>query len=464
MTSTARPASHNKTAYWKELDTRHHLNPQSNFREIKRERGGSRIITKAEGVWLTDSEGARILDGMAGLWCVNIGYGRTDLGEAAARQMTELPYYNCFFKTANPPAVEFAAKLAEISPGDCNRVIFGSGGSETNDTFVRLARAYWSVRGEEKRVNFITRRLSYHGSTQAAASLGGLDVLHKRFGIPLPNFHHVLPPYPFAEKRAGEDSEAFGLRAAKAVEEKILELGPETVAAFLGEPVMGAGGVIIPPDNYWPEVQRICRAHGILFGLDEVITGFGRTGTWFAAEHWGLEPDTVSTAKGISSGYLPLSALLVSDRIAETYMDSGADFMHGYTYAGHPAACAVGLANVTAMQEECIVERFAEEGAPHLAAALHEALDDHPLVGEVRTLGGIAAVEMVADKASLRRFDPVGQVGITCREHCVTLGLISRAVRDSMVLCPPLIITNDEIDEMVARLRKAMDLTAAEVL
>ncbi|MGR4000899.1 MAG: aminotransferase [Alphaproteobacteria bacterium] len=452
------------TAHWKRLDVKHHLNPQQNYRQLKEIEGGSRIIVEAEGVWLTDSDGEKILDGMAGLWGVNIGYGREDLARVAYEQMNRLPYYNSFFKTATPPTVELAAKLAELAPGDCNRVFFGSSGSEMNDTFVRLARFYWSIQGQGQRVNFITREMSYHGSTQVGASLGGLQLLHHHFGIPLPNFHHVLPPYSFQFKQAGETDEEFGLRAAREVEKKILELGPETVAGFLGEPVMGAGGVLIPPDNYWPEVQRICRQYGILFGIDEVITAFGRTGRWFACEHWQLEPDTITMAKGISSSYLPLAGLMVSDKIAQVIIDSGEGFFHGYTYSGHPVACAVGLANINILQNEKIIENFDRDIAPYFRERLLAEFSEHPLIGEVRTIGGLAAIEIVANKASNQRFDPIGKVGTKCREHCSRLGVIARAVRDSMILCPPLIISRDEVDEMLRRLRLAVDLTAKEVL
>lgn len=464
MTTQPSDSTHNMTSYWKELDVKHHLNPQSNYRELKGKKGGSRIIRAAKGVWLTDSEGKKILDGMAGLWCVQLGYGRRDLVAAAAEQMELLPYYNTFFQTATPPTVELAARLAELAPADCKYVFFGSGGSESNDTFVRLALFYWSIKNQPKRVNFITRNFSYHGSTQVAASLGGLSPMHERFGIPLPGFHHVMAPYAYEHKLDGETDEEFGIRAAGAVEEKILELGADTVAAFLGEPVMGAGGVLVPPPGYWPEVERICRKHDVLFGIDEVITGFGRTGHWFASEMYGISPDTITVAKGISSGYQPLSGLILSERIVNEIMEHNEEFMHGYTYSGHPVACAVGLANIRALDEEKIIERFRTETAPHLEARLHENFDDHPLVGEIRVCGGLAALELVADPAKRTRFDSSRNVGAVCRDHCIRVGLISRAVRNSMVLSPPIVITRDEVDELVGRLRDAVDATALEML
>ena len=455
----------NSTARWKEMDVRFHLNPQNNYRALKAVAGGSRIVASAKGAWITDSDGNRFLDGMAGLWCVQVGYGRSDFAEAARAQMEQLSYYNTFFQTANPPAVELAARIAEVAPGDCRRVFYASSGSESNDTFVRLVRFYWSLKGQPQRTNFITREYSYHGSTQTAASLGGLRPMHERFGIPLPGFHHVMAPYPFAERRDGETDEELGLRAARAVEEKILELGPDTVAAFLGEPIQGAGGAIVPPDSYWPEVERICRRHGVLFGLDEVICGFGRTGHWFAGPGlWGLKPDFTTVAKGLTSGYMPLSALLVSDRIAEELLEHDAEFMHGYTYSGHPVSCAVGLANLNALRDEGIIDRFRGEIAPLLGRMLRERLEGHPLVGEVRVAGGLAAVELAADREARRPFPPERGAGMVCRRHCIDVGLISRAVRDSMVLCPPLVVTPAEVDEITGRLREAVDRAAAELL
>ena len=455
----------NSTAHWKGLDIAHHLAPQNNYHALKHKEGGARIITESKGVWLTDSDGNRFIDGMAGLWCVQIGYGREELAEVAAQQMRDLPYYNSFFKTTTAPTVELAEALSNLTDGAMPYAFFGSGGSENKDSFVRMARFYWSVQGQPERKNFITRELAYHGSTQTAASLGGLQPLHTHFGLPLEGFHHVLPPYHFGFANEGESEEEFGKRAAQAVEDKILELGPETVAAFLGEPIMGAGGVLVPPSNYWPLVEKICRKYDILFAVDEVINGFGRTGRWFAHEHWNLKPDFMSLAKGISSGYVPLSAVLVADRVAKVLIDSGKDFMHGYTYSGHPVCCAVGLENIRILQRENIVENFADDMAPYFARRLQELFADHPLVGEVRVFGGLASIEMVPDKKGdpRKRFSPMGQVGVQCRTHCLNNGVISRAVRDSMILCPPLVMNREEMDEMLSRLSKSIDATAKEL-
>jgi len=295
----------------------------------------------------------------------------------------------------------------------------------------------------------------------ASASLGGMKPMHDLDGLPLPGFHHVRQPYWFGE---GGDAtpEDFGKAAAKAIEDKILELGPDTVAAFIGEPVQGAGGVIVPPASYWPEVQRICKQYGILLIADEVICGFGRTGQWFGSDTFDIAPDLMTLAKGITSGYLPLSAVMVGKRVADVLWEKGGEFAHGFTYSGHPVACAVALENIAILEEENLVQRVREDVGPYLQERL-ATLADHPLVGEVRGIGLLGAVELVADKASHARFKPEGRAGTICRDYCFKGNLVSRAVRDTMVVSPPLIITKAEIDELIARLRKAIDLTAKEL-
>ncbi len=452
----------NTTVRWRELDVRHHLSPFTDYKTLKHGEGGSRIITHAKGVYLTDSEGQELLDGMAGLWCVNVGYGRHELAEAAYRQMLELPYYNTFFKTATPPAVELSEKLAQIAPAGLNRAFFGSSGSESNDTVVRLVRRYWNLKGQPEKAAIVSRTYAYHGSTMASASLGGMAPMQEGFGLPLPGFHHVMPPYWFDFAEPGESPADFGRRAAKAVEDKILEIGPDKVGAFVGEPIQGAGGVIVPPETYWPEIQRICRAYDILLVVDEVICGFGRTGHWFASEHFGIEPDLMTLAKGITSGYVPLSAVLVSDRVGEVLEAGAGEFAHGYTYSGHPVACAVALANIDLIERDGLIAKVREETGPYLAEKL-QGLADHPLVGEVRSLGLIGAIELVEDKATRRHFNPLGRVGTLCRDHCFANGLVMRAVRDAMVLSPPLIIEPAQIDELVVKARHCLDLTARDL-
>ena len=451
----------NSTAQWRASDIRHHLHPFTDTKALA-EAGGSRIITKAQGAWLEDSEGNRILDGMAGLWCVNVGYGRKELAEAAHRQMLELPYYNTFFNTATPPPIELSEKLAELAPGDLNHAFFASSGSEANDTVVRLVRHYWNLVGRPGKKTFISREHAYHGSTMASASLGGMAAMHGQADLPLPGFAHVMPPYWY--DYGGDLSAAdFGLAAAKAVEDKILELGAENVAAFIGEPIQGAGGVIVPPETYWPEIQRICRQHEVLLIADEVICGFGRMGHWFASEPLGIEADIMPMAKGLTSGYLPLSAVMVSDRLANDLIEEGGEFYHGFTYSGHPVACAVALENIRIIEQEGLVERVREDTGPYLQTTLRDALADHPLVGEVRGMGLIGAIELVEDRASRKHFEPLGRVGGLCRDHCFANNLILRAVRDAMVFSPPLTLDHEEIDELVKRVKQCIDLTAKDV-
>ena len=442
-----------------EEDLAHHLHPFTDYKALAEE-GGGRVITHADGVYLWDADGRRYLDGMAGLWCVNVGYGRRELVAAAAQQMTELPFYNTFFKTTTPPAAELSRVLSDLTPGNFNHVFFANSGSEANDTILRMVRHFWHLEGKPERRVIISRRNAYHGSTTAALSLGGMDAMHRQGGI-IPDIVHVAQPYWYGE--GGDmDPDEFGIQAAGAIEEKILELGAERVAAFIGEPIQGAGGVIIPPKSYWPEVQRICKKYDVLLICDEVICGFGRTGNWFGLESFGIEADFLTLAKGLSSGYLPISAAMVGDRVARTFIDKGGEFFHGFTYSGHPAACAVALKNIEIIRREGLVERVRDETGPYLAKAL-KSLDDHPLVGETRSMGLIGAIELVEDKGRRQQFDPPGKVGTICRDHCIDNGVIMRAVRDIMVLSPPLIITPQQIDEMLALARKAIDLTAKDI-
>ena len=455
----ARPASKLETADWQELDRRHHLHPFTDFKALASK--GSRIITRAEGVYLWDSDGRRILDGMAGLWCVNLGYGRKELADVAHRQLLELPYYNNFFQTTHPPAVELADLLAQVTPAHLNRVFFTNSGSEANDTMVRLVRRYWELRGKPRRRVIIARENAYHGSTMAGASLGGMKVMHAQGGLPIPDIVHVMQPYWYA--LGGDESpEDFGLRAAQALEEKILELGAENVAAFIGEPVQGAGGVIVPPSTYWSEIGRICREHDVLLVADEVICGFGRTGKWFGSEHFGIEPDLMTIAKGLSSGYLPIGGLMVSDRVAEVIIEKGGEFHHGFTYSGHPACCAVAAENIRILRDEKIVERVENDTAPYFQSRIRE-LADHRLVGEVRGVGLLGGIQLVKDKKTRRLFARQGDVGMRCRDHCFDNDLIMRAVLDSMIVSPPLVISHDEIDELVDKARHCLDLTARDI-
>ncbi|ARS28145.1 aminotransferase [Sphingomonas sp. KC8] len=442
-------------------DIAHHLPAQANYKLIQ-DLGGSRIITRAEGSTIWDGDGHAILDGMAGLWCVAVGYGREELARVAYEQMLELPYYNSFFRTATVPAVELATKLAGLLGGELQHIFFNSSGSESNDTVFRLVRHYWTLKGQPERQIFISRRNSYHGSTVAGASLGGMAFMHAQGCLPIPGVEHVMQPYGFGEG-FGEEPEAFAARAADDIEARILAVGPDKVAAFIGEPVQGAGGVIIPPPGYWARVEAICRKYGILLVADEVITGFGRLGKWFGFQRFGFTPDIVSMAKGLSSGYQPISATAVSREIVATLRASDEDFVHGYTYSGHPVAAAVALRNLEIIEREGLVDRVARDIGPYFANAL-KSLDDHPLVGETRSLGLIGAVEIVAQKGTNRRFTgKEGAAGPVVRDACIAGGLMVRAIRDSIVMCPPLVITRDEVDRMIAIIRAALD-SAAPIL
>jgi putrescine aminotransferase len=334
-------------------------------------------------------------------------------------------------------------------------VFFNSSGSEANDTVFRLVRQYWKLKGEPQRKTFISRWNAYHGSTVAGVSLGGMKAMHPIGDLPIPGVEHVRQPYWFNEGR-DMSAEDFGVACARAIEDKILEVGPENVAAFIGEPVQGAGGVIIPPANYWPQVEAICRKHGILLICDEVICGFGRTGNMWGHETMGVTPDIIAMAKGLSSGYLPISAVAVSEEIVRV-MKTGGDFVHGYTYSGHPVAAAVALRNIEIMEREGLVERTRRETGPYLAQAL-ATLNDHPLVGETRSIGLLGAVEIVADKASGARFGgKEGTAGPIVRDLCIARGLMVRGIRDSIVMCPPLVISTDQIDTLVGIIRTALD-------
>jgi len=440
-------------------DTAHHLHPFTDYKALSAE--GSRVIVRAKGCTLWDSNGVAILDGMAGLWCVNIGYGRDELADVAARQMRELPYYNTFFKTTTPPATELAARLAALAPAGLDHVFFANSGSEANDTIVRMVRRYWQLRGEPGRNVIISREYAYHGSTMVGASLGGMTAMHDQIGGPLPGFEHIRPPY-FLRDGGNMTEDAFGVAAAQALEDRILALGPQRVAAFIAEPIQGAGGVIVPPRTYFPEIQRICRKYGILLIVDEVICGFGRTGNWFGSQTFDITPDLMTLAKGLSSGYLPISAVMVGDRVARTLIDEGGEFFHGFTYSGHPVACAVALENLRIIEDERLVERVRDDVGPYFQARLRE-LADHPLVGEVRGIGLIAGIELVRDKDGPIFFQPEGRVGTICRDHCVRNNVVMRAVRDGMVVAPPLIITHAEIDHLVDTARRCLDLTHADL-
>ena len=451
-------SNHMDTATLQAIDAAHHMHPFTTNDDLAAK--GARVITRAKGVYLTDSDGEQILDGMAGLWCVNIGYGRQELADVAARQMAELPYYNTFFQTTHVPAMALAQKLSEISPEGFNRVFYAGSGSEANDTNIRLVRTYWDEMGKPEKHIILGRHNAYHGSSVGSGSLGGMAYMHAQGGLPIPDIHHIGQPNWWAE---GGDMtpDEFGLKRARELEEAILAFGEDKVAAFIAEPVQGAGGVIVAPDTYWPEIQRICDKYEILLIADEVICGFGRTGNWFGSQTLGIKPDVMTIAKGLSSGYQPIGGSLVHDRVAAVI--DRTEFNHGYTYSGHPVASAVALENLRILDEENIVEHVRQVAAPAFRAML-ESLTDHPMVGEASSLGLMGSIALTPDKSKRAKFKAdTGTVGYMVRERSFANNLIMRHVGDRMVFSPPLIISPDEIDEVGRRARLALDEGMAQV-
>ncbi|MEM9549572.1 MAG: aspartate aminotransferase family protein [Pseudomonadota bacterium] len=450
--------NHLPTSELQALDAAHHMHPFTAGGALAAK--GARVITRADGVWLTDSDGNRILDGMAGLWCVNIGYGRTELADVAARQMRELPYYNTFFQTTHVPAIALADRLAALAPGDLNNVFFAGSGSEANDTNIRMVRTYWAMKGQPQKTVIISRKNAYHGSSVGSGSLGGMAPMHAQGGLPIPDVHHINQPNWWAE--GGDMSpEDFGRARAQELEAAIHEIGEDRVAAFIAEPIQGAGGVIIPPDSYWPEIQRICDAHDILLIADEVICGFGRTGNWFGSETFSIRPDIMTIAKGLSSGYQPIGGSVVNDEIASV-LGSG-EFNHGYTYSGHPVASAVALENLRILDEEGIIDHVRTVAAPYLKEKW-QALTDHPMVGEAKIVGLMGSVALTPHKESRAAFaaDP-GTAGHVCRERSFANNLVMRHVGDRMVIAPPLIIQRSEIDTLIDRAWTALDEAMAQL-
>ena len=464
MSPTFEHSTAQSTAEWQALDAAHFLHPFTDFKALAAK--GSRIIAKADNIYLWDSEGHKLFDAMSGLWCVNVGYGQQALIDAATEQLKTLPFYNAFFQTATMPAVALAHKLSQLSPPGFEHVFFTGSGSEGNDTIVRLVRRYWDLRGQPGRHTIIGRFNGYHGSTMAGASLGGMSEMHAQGGLPIPGIVHIDQPYFVQHGQPGESKDDFGKRAASWLEAKILEVGADKVAAFIGEPVQGAGGVIIPPDTYWPEIQRICDKFGILLVSDEVICGFGRTGHWFGCERFGYKPDLITFAKGVTSGYIPLGGVLVGERVAKVLIEQGGEFAHGYTYSGHPVACAVALANLKLVEEQGLVQRVHDDTGPYLASQF-DALQSHPLVGEAETCGLMGAIRLVRRKAQgsqpAEAFASDQSVGMVCRGHCFGNGLIMRAVGDRMIIAPPLVLTRPQVDELVALIRLCLDLTWADL-
>ncbi|AZR93872.1 aminotransferase [Bordetella trematum] len=429
---------------------------------VKHAEVGPRIMARGEGIYVYDDKGNRYLEGMAGLWSVAVGFGEPRLVDAATRQLQELPYYHTFTHKSHPAVIELAQRLIDYTEGRMARAFFTNSGSEANDTVVKLVWYYHNALGRKDKKKIIARQRGYHGVTVASASLTGLPGNHVGFDLPLPQILHTSCPHYYRYGLPGETEEAFATRMADELEALILQEGPDTVGAFIGEPLMGAGGVIVPPRTYWQKIQAVCRKYDLLIIADEVITGFGRLGKRFGSEVFDIQPDMMVLSKQITSSYQPLGAVLLNARVAETVQEySGrlGTFGHGYTASGHPVATAVALENLKIIDERGLIPHAAEMGEV-LRQELH-ALADHPLVGEIRSVGLIAGIELVADKATRAPFDPLGRAGAYAYERAHEHGLILRGIQDTIAFCPPLIITAAQVRDMVARFSRVLDDTTA---
>ncbi len=440
-----------------ELDRTHWLHPQGDL-DAPAGTIPQLMFASGRGATLTDVEGREYIDGMASLWNVNVGYGRAELAEAAATQMKSLAFSSAYGGFSTRPAIELAAKLAELAPGDLEVTYFASGGAEANDTAYKVARLYWKLRGEPGRVNIVSRIRDYHGLTYGATSATGLANFWKGFEPLAPGFLHAPSPDPYRYSGTGSAGEAY----VKALEEVVLKAGADTVAAVVAEPVQGAGGVIVPPPDYFPLLRKVCNKYGLLLIADEVITGFGRTGRWFAMEHWNVQADLMVFAKGVTSGYLPLSGVMLTRDVHDTLKKVNGPFQHGFTYSGHPTACAVGLRNLQILEDEHLVERAAEKGA-YLLKRLQD-LRSHEMVGDVRGLGLVAAIELVRDRGTKELFE--ASAGAARRVWLAALqdGVIVRPLTgDVLAMSPPFVISNEQIDRMVSVLDRAITRVETEL-
>ena len=443
-----------------ELDRTHWLHPQGDLGSPP----GTMpqlMFSHGEGAVLTDVEGRDYVDAMSSLWNVNVGYGRRQLGEAAAEQMSRLAFSSGYGGFGTVPTTRLATRLAELAPGDLHVTFFASGGAESNDTAYKIARLYWKLRKEPEKVNIVSRLRDYHGGTYGATSATGLPAFWENFDPLAPGFLHAPSPDPYRYE-AGEDGASAGVAYARALEQVMLDAGPDTVAAVVLEPVQGAGGVIVPPADYLPLVRQACDRHGVLLIADEVITGFGRTGRWFGVEHWNVEPDLMIFAKGVTSGYLPLSGVMLTGEVHRTLRSLGGFLPHGFTYSGHPTACAVALRNLQILDDEGLVARVAEMGT-RLQDRLGR-LRAHPLVGDVRGLGLLAGVELVRDRETKARHEPAAGVGRRVALHALGDGVIVRGLGgDVLAIAPPFVITEQQIDRVVEVLDRAIGTVEQEL-
>ena len=436
-------------------DIAYYFHPATNAR--RHETVGPMVIERGQGVHVYDDQGKEYIEGLAGLWSVAVGFGEERLVQAAAAQMRKLPFYHSFSHKSHPAAVALAERLVRMAPGPMSKAHFTSSGSEANDLAIKMIWYYNNALGRIHKKKIISRQRAYHGVSIASASLTGLPAFHRDFDVPLPMMRHVSCPSYWRFGAPGESEEDFATRLAGELEDRILAEGPETVAAFFGEPVMGAGGVIIPPRTYWEKIQAVCRRHDVLIVADEVITGFGRTGRMFGCETYGITPDILVVSKALTSSYIPLSALVFSDAIYQVLADNSAKigvFAHGFTASGHPVATAVALENLDIIEERGLVAKAAAS-SPQFQARLRE-FAKHPYVGEARGIGLIGGLEFVADKATKAAFAQPGAVGARLAELCQEEGLIIRAIGDIIAFCPPLVIEPGEIDEMFDRFGLAL--------
>ncbi len=438
------------------------IHPYTNL--AKHRETGPLVITRGKGVYVYDEDGKEYIEGLAGLWCASLGFGEEALIEAAVEQMRALPYYHSFAGKSTNPLIDVSEKLLAIAPANMARVLLSNSGSEANDTLVKLVWYYNNAHDRPEKKKIISRIKGYHGVTVASASLTGLPNNHRDFDLPIANILHTDCPHHYRFAETGETEEAFATRMADNLEALILEEGPETVAAFIAEPVMGAGGVIVPPRTYFEKVQVVLRKYDVLLLADEVICGFGRTGNMWGSETFGLKPDTITVAKALSSAYLPISGVMVSEDIFDAMIlesEKIGVFGHGFTYSGHPVCAAVAARTLELMEERHVLDHV-RAVAPRFQQRL-QTFADHPLVGEARGVGLIGAVEMVADKATKKPFPPSDGVGAYCAARAEDHGVIPRALMDSVAFCPPLIIAESEIDEMFDRFARALDETEAWV-
>ncbi len=444
-------------------DINYQLHPYTNA--VKHQQIGPCVIERGQGIYVYDDQGREYIEGMAGLWSVAVGFNEQRLVDVATRQMAKLPFYHTFTHKTHTPSIELAEKLVQLTEGRMSAAFFTNSGSEANDTVIKMLWYYNNALGRPEKKKIIARNRAYHGVTVASASLTGLAPNHKGFDLPLPQMKHTTCPHWYREAQPDETEEQFASRLASELEALILQEGPETIAAFIGEPVMGAGGVIVPPHTYWPKIQQVCRKYDILLVVDEVITGFGRLGHMFGSDKFAIQADIMVLSKQLTSSYLPLAAVLLNEKIHTViaqYSGKLGTFGHGYTTSGHPVATALALENIRIIQERDLVLNAAQMGEV-LQSSLR-ALSDHPLVGEVRGVGLIAGVELVADKASRRAFDPLGRAGAKLVELAHEEGLIVRGIQDSIAFCPPLIITQEQVHTMVERFERALNKAQSQLV